>query len=138
MSRLTAKAAKMSCRIVEAPQRSSRAAEAADWFGRAAEAAQISRHDADAAERSSRGMAAWKDLSRAGDGSHKCMRAMLNDLMDRISGWVKLPKEMNASFNNATGVIWGLRGDKAKLPTEHDLLRAKREGRSSTRIPLPC
>jgi hypothetical protein len=45
------------------------------------------------------------------------MRSILDNLMDRISGWAKLQDEMNASFENATAVIRGLGEDKAKLRT---------------------
>ena len=46
-------------------------------------------------------------------------------MMDQIYGWVKLQEEINASFDNATGIFRGLRDDNAKLCTERDLLRAK-------------
>ena len=55
---------------------------------------------------------------------------MLNDLMDRISGWMKLEDEMNALFENATSVIGGLGEEKVKLCTERDLLRVKIAGRA--------
>ena len=54
---------------------------------------------------------------------------MLDNLMGRISGWAKLQDEMNASFENATGLIRGVGEDKAKLCTECDLVRAKIAGR---------
>ena len=65
----------------------------------------------DAAERSSHVAAAWENVSREGKDSHIRMHAMFSNLMDRISGWMKLQDEMNASFENATTVIWGLGAD---------------------------
>jgi hypothetical protein len=82
------------------------------------------------AERSSRTVTAWENVLRVGEDSHRRMRAMLDDLMDRIFGWVKLQDEMNASFENAAGVIRGLGEDKAKLRTERDLPRVKTTGRT--------
>jgi hypothetical protein len=48
--------------------------------------------------------------------------------MDDISGWAKLQEESNALLDKATGVIRGLRDDKARLRTQCDLLRAKIAG----------
>ena len=88
----------------------------------------MSCHAANAAEMSSRAAATWKNVSREGEDSYKCMHAIVHSQMDQISGWMKLQDELNASFENATTVIRGLGEDKAKLHTERDLLREKIAG----------
>jgi hypothetical protein len=56
---------------------------------------------------------------------------MLNKLMDNdIPRWAKLQEESYAALDKSTGVIRGLRGDKVRLRTERDLLRAKIAGRA--------
>ena len=62
----------------------------ADWSGRAVEAEEMSRHAANAAEMSSRVIAAWENVSRAGDDSYRRMHAIVHSQMDQISGWARL------------------------------------------------
>ena len=89
----------------------------------------MSRHTANATKMSSRATVAYENVSRAGEDSHRRMNAMLDDLMGRISNWMKQQDETNASFESDTSVIRGLGEDKAKLCSENNLLRAKIVGR---------
>jgi hypothetical protein len=131
MSRLAAISAERSRRTAEAALRSRHVTEVAEWFGHAAEASQMCRRAAEAAEGSCRVAVAWMDLSWALEGSHRRMRAMLNKLMDDdIPRWAKLQEESYAALDKSTGVIRGLRGEKVRLRTERDLLRAKLTGRA--------
>jgi hypothetical protein len=50
----------------------------------------MSHRAANAAEMSSHTAAAWENVSQTGKYSRRRMRAMLDDLMERISGWMKL------------------------------------------------
>ena len=93
---MEAEGREMSCLTTKHPtcpavaaQRSRRAVDAADWSSRTAEAAEMSLRVVNAVEMSVRAAAAWENVSRAGEDSHRRMRAMLDDLMGRISDWMK-------------------------------------------------
>ena len=105
ISRLVVKAADMSRHTALAAQRSRRAVDATDWSGRAVEAVWMSRRATNAAEMSSHAATTWENVSRVDKDSHRRMCVMLDDLMARISDWMKLQDEMNASFESATGII---------------------------------
>ena len=85
----------------------------------------MSRYAANAAEMSSHTVVAWENVSRAGNDSYRCIRALVLRPMDHISRWAKLQDDLKASFEQSTDVIWQVNESNAKLRAERDLLRAK-------------
>ena len=70
-------------------------------------------------------MAAWENVSRAGEDSYRRMNALVLRQMDQISRWARLQDDLKASFEQSTDVIRQLNESNAKLRVERDLLRAK-------------
>ena len=53
------------------------------------------------------------------------MRALVHRQMDQISRWARLQDDLQASFEQSTGIIRQLNESNEKLQAKRDLLRAK-------------
>ena len=65
----------------------------------------MSRRVVNSAEMSCRAVAAWENVSRAGEDSYRRMHALVLRQMDQISRWAMLQDDLKASFEQSTGVI---------------------------------